>query len=52
MRRLLRDRVASVRARRSQTANLRRLLPWLFVFIFAAAAEAQVQVDLKFKRLQ
>src|SRR6516162_10492658 len=52
MRRLLRDRVASVRARRSQTANLRRLLPWLFVFIFAAAAEAQVQVDPKFKRLQ
>src|SRR6478672_6664248 len=32
MRRLLRDRVASVGARRSQTANLRRLLPWLFVF--------------------
>ena len=52
MRRLLRDRVASVRTRRSQTANLPRLLPWLFVFIFAATAEAQIQVDLKFKRLQ
>ena len=52
MRRLLRDRVACVRASWSQTVNLRRLLPWLFVFIFAAAAEAQVQVDLKFKRLQ
>ena len=52
MRRLLRDRVACVRARWSQTANLRRLLPWLFVFIFAATTEAQVEVDLKFKRLQ
>jgi hypothetical protein len=50
--RLLRDRVASVRTRRSQTVNLRRLLPWLFVFIFSATTEAQVQVDLKFKRLQ
>jgi hypothetical protein len=52
MRRLLRDRVTCVRARRSQADDLRRLLPWLFVFIFAATAEAQVQVDLKFKRLQ
>jgi len=52
MRRLLRDRVACVRTRRSQTANLRRVLPWLLLFVSAAAAEAQVQVDLKFKRLQ
>src|SRR5215468_2345039 len=52
MRRLLRDRVACFRARRSQADDLRRVLPWLFVFVFAAAAEAQVQVDLKFKRLQ
>jgi hypothetical protein len=52
MRRLLRDRVACVRTRRSQADDLRRVLPWLFVFVFAAAAEAQVQIDLKFKRLQ
>ena len=52
MKRLLRDRVACVRARRSQADDLRRVLPWLFVFVFASAAEAQVQVDLKFKRLQ
>ena len=52
MTRLLRDRVTSVRTSRSQTDNLRRLLPLLFVFAFAAAAEAQLQVDLKFKRLQ
>lgn len=52
MTRLLRDRVAGVRTSRSQTDNLRRLLPLLFVFVFAAEAEAQVQVDLKFKRLQ
>src|SRR5215468_9667553 len=52
MRRLLRDRVACFRARRSQADDLRRVLPWLFVFVFAAAAEGQIQVDLKFKRLQ
>src|ERR1043166_1121143 len=52
MTRLLRDRVACVRTRRSHTDNLRRFLLCLFVFVFAAAAEAQVQVDLKFKRLQ
>ena len=52
MTRLLRDRVACVRTRWSQTNIPRRLLPWLFVFVFAAAAKAQVQVDLKFKRLQ
>jgi hypothetical protein len=50
--RLLRDRVARVRTRRSHTDAVRRILPWLFAFVFAAAAEAQVQVDLKFKRLQ
>jgi len=52
MTRLLRDRVACTRTRRSETNNLRRVLPWLFVFVFAAGAEAQVQVELKFKRLQ
>jgi len=52
MTRLLRDRVACTRTRRSERDNLRRVLPWLFVFVFAAGAEAQVQVDLKFKRLQ
>jgi len=52
MTRLLRDRVACTRTRRSETDNLRRVLPWLFVFVLAAGAEAQVQVDLKFKRLQ
>lgn len=52
MTRLLRDPVAGVRTSRSQTDNLRCLLPLLFVFVFAAEAEAQVQVDLKFKRLQ
>jgi hypothetical protein len=52
MTRLLRDRVACVRTRRSRADTFRRVLPWFFVFVFAAAAEAQVQVDLKFKRLQ
>src|SRR5215831_7154458 len=52
MTRLLRDRVACTRTRRSEADNLRRVLPWLFVFVLAAGAQAQVQVDLKFKRLQ
>ena len=52
MTRLLRDRVACVRTRRSHADAFRRVLPWFFVFVFVAAAEAQVQVDLKFKRLQ
>jgi hypothetical protein len=52
MTRSLRDRLACVRTRRSDTANLRRFLPWFCIFLFAVAAEAQVQVDLKFKRLQ
>jgi hypothetical protein len=52
MTRLLRGCVACIRTRRSDTNNLRRVLPWFCIFLFAASADAQVQVDLKFKRLQ
>src|SRR5512133_2569857 len=52
MTRMLGDRVACVRTRRSHRDILRRVLPWFCIFLFAAAAEAQVQVDLKFNRLQ
>lgn len=52
MTRLLRDRIACIRTRRSHADNLQRVFLGLLVFVFAAVAEAQVQVDLKFKRLQ